>query len=84
MVSSRLDYVFKKSFKENHTCSQPHPSDVDYDFYLPYSDAMASVGSNGAEVEFRVVDGTGYFYISAYNYGVESGIISVEVLSNSQ
>ena len=69
---------------KNHTGSQPHPSDVDYDFYLPYSDGMASVGSNGAEVEFRVVDGTEFFYISAYNYGATSGIISVEIISNSQ
>ena len=45
---------------------------------------MASVGSNGAEVEFRVVDGTEFFYISAYNYGATSGIISVEIISNSQ
>jgi len=58
--------------------NQTHPSSMNYDYYLPYNQGLAN---NGAGVEFKVVNGTEFFYISVYNYGTLASKLSVEILS---
>ena len=60
--------------------NQTHPSKADYDFYLPYSAIMAQ---NTAEVQLRLQLGTPFFYISVFNYGDNSAVVNIEILSDS-
>ena len=60
--------------------NQTHPSDADHDFYLPYSAIMAQ---NQADVQLRLLTGTRHFFISVFNYGSTSGMVNIEILSDS-